>query len=121
VVIVDDHAPFRDAAQAVLGAMDGFTVVGTAATGETGVALTRSLRPDLVLLDVNLPDVSGVEVSRLLATDHPAPLVLLLSTYDRSEFGDEVSECGAAGYLSKSDFGADRLLEVLDGRRCGEG
>lgn len=122
VVIVDDQAPFRGAAHAVLGAMTGFTVVGMADTGEAGLALTRSMQPDLVLLDVNLPGLSGVEVARLLAKEHPATLVVLVSTYDQSEFGDEVSQCGAAGYLRKSDFGADRLLDLLDGqRRCGQG
>jgi DNA-binding NarL/FixJ family response regulator len=122
VVIVDDQAPFRDAAEAVLGAMTGFTVVGTADTGEAGLAQILSRQPDLVLLDVNLPDLSGVEVARSVAKDRPATLVVLVSTYDETEFGDEVSQCGAAGYLSKSDFGADRLLDLLDGRRrCGQG
>ncbi len=122
VVIVDDQAPFRDAAHAVLGASVGFTVVGMADTGEAGLAQVLSMQPDLVLLDVNLPGLSGVEVARLLAKEHPATLVVLVSTYDQSEFGDEVSQCGAAGYLRKSDFGADRLLDLLDGRRrCGQG
>jgi DNA-binding NarL/FixJ family response regulator len=121
VLIVDDQAPFRDAAHAVLGAMTRFTVVGMADTGEAGLALARSMRPDLVLLDVNLPGVSGAEVARLLTGEHPATVVVLVSTYDQSEFGDEVSQCGAAGYLRKSDFGADRLLDLLDGRGCGEG
>jgi DNA-binding NarL/FixJ family response regulator len=88
VVMVDDQAPFRDAAHAVVGAMTGFTVVGAGETGESGLALTRSTRPDLILLDVNLPGLSGVEVSGLLARDHPATLVVLVSTYDRSDLGD---------------------------------
>ncbi len=66
VLIVDDEAPFREAADVVLGVMTDFTVVGTVETGEEGLALARSLRPDLVLLDVNLPGMSGVGVSLLL-------------------------------------------------------
>jgi len=117
VVIVDDQAPFREAARAVLEAMVGFAVVGSAETGEEGLALARSLRPDLVLLDVNLPGLTGVEVSRLLTDQEFAANVVLVSTYDVSEWGEEVSQCGAVGYLRKSDFGADRLLELLDGGR----
>jgi CheY-like chemotaxis protein len=113
VVIVDDQAPFRDAAQAVVEVMDGFTVVGTAETGEDGLTLVRSLDPDLVLLDVNLPGISGVEVSRRLADEGSSAAVVLVSTYDVSECEDEVSRCGAAGYLRKSDFGADRLRELV--------
>jgi DNA-binding NarL/FixJ family response regulator len=113
VVIVDDQAPFRDAARAVLGVTAGFTVVGTAETGEEGLALVRSLRPDLVLLDVNLPGVSGLEVSRLLTQHGCTAAVVLVSTYEVSEWGDEVSECGAAGYLRKSDFSPGRLLDLL--------
>ena len=115
VLIVDDETPFREAADAVLGVMTDFTVVGTVETGdEEGLALARSPRPDLVVLDVNLPGMSGVGVSLLLTEEQPTALVVLVSTYDESEFGTEVSRCGAAGYLRKSDFGADRLLELLD-------
>jgi DNA-binding NarL/FixJ family response regulator len=117
VVIIDDQAPFRDAARAVVETMAGFVVVGSAATGEDGLALTRSLCPDVVLLDVNLPGMSGVEVSRVLAREDNPAAVVLVSTYDATELGEDVSECGAAGYLRKSDFGADRLLEVLGDRR----
>jgi DNA-binding NarL/FixJ family response regulator len=117
VVIVDDQAPFRDAARAVVEAMVGFSVVGVAETGEEGLVLARSLRPDLVLLDVNLPGLNGVEVSRLLTDQAFTAKVVLVSTYDVSEWGDEVSQCGAVGYLRKSDFDADRLLELLHGGR----
>ena len=113
VVIVDDQAPFREAAKAVLDATAGFAVVGSAETGEDGLRLARSLRPDLVLLDVNLPGLNGMEVSRVLAQEDSATTVVLVSTYDESEWGDEVSRCGAAGYLRKSDFGPDRLRELL--------
>ena len=113
VLVVDDQSPFRDAAGAVLEAMSGFTVVGSAATGEEGLALARSLRPDLVVLDVNLPGLGGVEVAHRLAQEGSAEVVVLVSTYDESELGDELSRCGATGYLRKSDFGPDRLRELL--------
>lgn len=118
VLVVDDQSPFRDAAGAVLGAMSGFTVVGSAATGEEGLALARALGPDLVVLDVNLPGLSGVEVAHRLAQEGASAVVVLVSTYDESELGDELSQCGATGYLRKSDFGPDRLRELLAaGRR----
>ena len=117
VVIVDDQAPFRDAATAVVETMPGYAVVGSAASGEDGLALTQELRPDVLLLDVNLPGMSGVEVARVLAGESTSTAVVLVSTYDVTELAEDVADCGAAGYLRKSDFGADRLLEVLAGER----
>ncbi len=114
VLIVDDQAPFRDAARAVVEATAGCTVVGAAETGEEGLELARSVRPDVVVLDVNLPDLDGVEVSRRLTEERSATAVVLVSTYDVDECADDVSRCGAVGYLRKSEFGPDRLLELLE-------
>lgn len=116
VVVVDDQAPFRDAARAVIEATPGFAFVGSAETGEQGLVLVRSLSPDVVLLDVNLPGASGVEVARRLTDEGSEAAVVLVSTYDEAECDDDVSRCGAVGYLRKSDFGADRLIELLDHR-----
>jgi len=109
VLVVDDQPPFRRAAEAVVDVMDGFTVVGSAESGEEAVRLSEELRPDLVLLDVNLPAMSGTETCRHLSRQEPAPIVLLVSTYDPGEWAEDVAECGAAGYLRKSEFGPDRL------------
>jgi len=112
VLVVDDQPPFRQAAEAVIEALDGFTLAGRAESGEEAVEAAAALHPALVLLDVSLPAMSGPEVCRILSEQDPAPVVVLVSTYDSSEFGDEVRTCGAAGYLRKSEFGPDRLLQV---------
>ena len=112
VVIVDDQEPFRRAGAAVIEAMSGFELVGVAETGEGSVDLARAVGPDLVLMDVNLPGMSGPEAARLLRLLDPAPVVVLLSTYDQSDYGDETHDCGAAAYISKSAFEPDLLRRV---------
>jgi DNA-binding NarL/FixJ family response regulator len=112
VVIVDDQAPFRRAGGAVVEATGDFELVGVAETGEASVELARDVKPDLVLMDVNLPGMSGIEAARLLRRLDPAPVVVLLSTYDQSEYGEETEGCGAAAYISKSAFEPDLLRQV---------
>jgi len=116
VVIVDDQEPFRLAARMVVEATDGFDVAGEAETGEDGVAMAAA-GADLVLMDVNLPGMNGLEAARLLRRIDPAPVVVLLSTHDQSDYGDETRNCGAAAYISKSAFERDLLRRVwLDAR-----
>jgi len=112
VVIVDDQLPFRRAAQAVVESTDEFTVVGAVETAEECLAQIADTRPDLILMDINLPGIDGVEASRRLRIDHPAVAVILLSSYDEAEFADLTDDCGAAAYVPKSMFGPDRLDEV---------
>jgi DNA-binding NarL/FixJ family response regulator len=109
VVIVDDQLPFRRAAQAVVESTDSFEVVGAFETAEQGMAAVDDLRPDLILMDVNLPGIDGVEASRRLRLQHPDVVVILLSSYDEAEFADLTQDCGAAAYVPKSAFGPDRL------------
>jgi DNA-binding NarL/FixJ family response regulator len=112
VLIVDDQAPFRMAARMVVDATDGFDVVGEAETGEDGVTMASELAPDLVLMDVNLPGIDGLEATRrILAADGP-PVVLLLSTYEEAEYAPRAAECGAASYVPKASFGPDRLEDA---------
>jgi DNA-binding NarL/FixJ family response regulator len=117
VLIVDDQAPFRAAARTVVELTEGFAVVGESASGEDSVTAAQTLEPDLVLMDVNLPGIDGAEATRrilnaaLLVSRHPA--VLLLSTYEAAEYAPRAAECGAAGYLSKADFGPDALAAWL--------
>ena len=109
VLIVDDQEPFRLAARMVVEATEGFDVVGEAETGEDSVAMAAELHPDLVLMDVNLPGINGLEATRqILAGDSPV-VVLLLSTYEEEEYAPRAAECGAAAYIPKAVFGPDRL------------
>jgi DNA-binding NarL/FixJ family response regulator len=110
VLIVDDQEPFRMAARLVVEATDGFDVVGEAETGEDSVEMARELSPDLVLMDVNLPGINGLEATRQIIGDRSEPVVvLLLSTYEEDEYAPRAAECGAAAYIPKAAFGPDRL------------
>jgi DNA-binding NarL/FixJ family response regulator len=110
VLIVDDQEPFRLAARMVVDATDGFDVVGEAETGEGSVEMARELGPDLVLMDVNLPGINGLDATRqILAERSDSVIVLLLSTYEEEEYAPRAAECGAAAYIPKAVFGPDRL------------
>jgi DNA-binding NarL/FixJ family response regulator len=110
VLIVDDQEPFRSAARMVVEATDGFDVVGEADTGEESVVKSRALEPDLVLMDVNLPGINGLEATKqILAARSGGVVVLLLSTYEEAEYAPKAAECGAAAYIPKASFGPDRL------------
>ncbi|MGY1616798.1 response regulator transcription factor [Geodermatophilus sp. SYSU D00691] len=109
VLIVDDQEPFRRAAAAVVELTDPFVVVGAAESGEDCLAAVPGLRPDLVLMDVGLPGMDGMQTARRLSALGRPPVVVLVSTRDEEEFGDEVRACGAAAYIKKSEFDAARL------------
>ncbi|HEV7810601.1 MAG TPA: response regulator transcription factor [Candidatus Limnocylindrales bacterium] len=103
ILIIDDHAPFRVQARVLLAA-DGFDVVGEAIDGASGLAAARALRPDLVLLDIGLPDVEGFEVARELALDGPPPLVVLTSSREASEYGPRLATSPALGFIPKDEL-----------------
>ena len=110
VLIVDDQEPFRMAARMVVEATDGFEVVGEAETGEDSVRMAEELAPDLVLMDVNLPGINGLDATRQILSAHAdRVVVLLLSTYEEEEYAPRAAEVGAAAYIPKSVFGPDRL------------
>src|SRR2546423_11352005 len=100
VLIVDDHAGFRLSARRILEA-DGYEVVGEAHDGRSAIAASRRLRPDIVLLDVHLPDLDGFEVARELTAEPGAPAIVLTSSHDSEDFGDSVSRSRAAGFVPK--------------------
>ncbi len=97
------------AARMVVEATDGFDVVGEAETGEDSVVLAADLAPDLVLMDVNLPGIDGLEATRQILSASDVVVVLLLSTYEEEEYAPKAAECGASAYIPKSYFGPDRL------------
>jgi CheY-like chemotaxis protein len=107
VLVVDDQETYRRAMTAVVDATDGFVVVGVAESGEQSLEAVAALRPHLVLMDVNLPGIDGIEASRRLSADPGGPAVVLLSTYDADEFDSAGS--GAVAYVPKAEFGPDRL------------
>jgi DNA-binding NarL/FixJ family response regulator len=109
VLIVDDQEPFRQAARMVVELTDGFEVVGEAETGEDSVAMSQELHPGLVLMDVNLPGINGLDATRQILGSSDTVVVLLLSTYEEAEYAPRAAECGAAAYIPKSSFGPDRL------------
>jgi DNA-binding NarL/FixJ family response regulator len=107
VLVVDDQDAYRRAMTAVVAETPGFVVVGSASTGEESLVVARELGPDLVLMDVNLPGIDGIEAASRLAG---GSVVVLLSTYDEDEFDSE--GCGAAAYVSKAAFSPERLQQV---------
>ncbi len=110
VLIVDDQAPFRDAARAVVERANGFDLVAEAESGEDAVAAVDRARPDLVLMDINMGGISGIEAATQISVAHPEVTVFLLSTYNVEDLPPDVAECGAAAYLNKEEFGG-RLLK----------
>jgi adenylate cyclase len=113
VVIVDDQEPFRLTARAVVESTAGFEVVGEAESGEAGIELAERLSPDLVLMDVKLPGIDGIEATRRIVGEVPRRVVILvLSTEAASEYATSAEESGAAAYISKSDFSPDRLEQA---------
>ncbi|UGS35809.1 response regulator [Capillimicrobium parvum] len=114
VLIVDDHPSFRATARLLLE-VEGYHVIGEAKDGEEAIRQAADLQPDLVLLDVNLPDIDGFAVaSRLTEPDaDPAPAVILTSSRDPSDFGSQVASSGARGFIPKADLSGDSLAALL--------
>jgi DNA-binding NarL/FixJ family response regulator len=112
VLIVDDQAPFRRAARAVVTATPGFEVVGEAESGEEAVAMADALGPGLVLMDINLPGINGIEATRRITAAHPDAVVVLLSTYQAGDLPADADSCGAAAYVHKEEFGPALVQDV---------
>ena len=112
VLVVDDQLPFRNAARAVVDRMSGFDVVGEAESGEDAVAMVEQLQPDLVLMDINMGAMDGIEATRLIVSSSPAVMVVLLSTYDLSDLPPEARTSGASAYVPKDDFWGRGIREL---------
>jgi DNA-binding NarL/FixJ family response regulator len=112
VLIVDDHDGFRAQARALFVAA-GFEVVGEAGDGVSGIRATRNLRPDVVLLDVQLPDISGFDVAERIREQPEPPAVVLISSRDASDYGARVERSGALGFISKAELSAGALRAML--------
>jgi DNA-binding NarL/FixJ family response regulator len=112
VLIVDDHADFRESARAMLEA-SGFVVVGEAADGAEAVAAEARLRPALVLLDIQLPDVDGFELAEALSGATDPPVVVLVSSRDAEAYGDRVAASPARGFIAKFELSGRSLSKLV--------
>jgi DNA-binding NarL/FixJ family response regulator len=112
VLVVDDHAVFRSATRLVVAMEPAFTVVAEAASGETAVALATELRPAMVLMDVNLPGMDGIEATRRILSAQPEIVVVLLSAYDLDDLPADARTCGAVACFHKSDVSPAGLWQA---------
>jgi DNA-binding NarL/FixJ family response regulator len=112
VLIVDDHGSFRESARRLLEA-EGFIVIGEAVDGNAGIAAAQQLDPDVVLLDIGLPDLDGFEVAARLAAMSVRSAVVLTSSHDVSEFGPALKDSPARGFIFKADLSGAALTGLL--------
>ena len=112
VLIVDDHADFRRSARAMLE-VEGFAVVGEAANGAGALSILTTLRPDIVLLDIQLPGVDGFDVADLLAAGLDPPVVVLVSSREADSYGRRLERSAVRGFIAKSDLSGAALTAVL--------
>jgi DNA-binding NarL/FixJ family response regulator len=115
VLIVDDDPRFRTQARDVLEA-DGFVVVGEAADGASGLEAANTLRPEVVLLDIGLPDVEGFEVAKALSVDGPPPWVVLTSSRDARAYGRRLTNGHALGFIPKERISGPAIRALVDRR-----
>jgi two-component system response regulator NreC len=117
VLVVDDHAVIRKGIQGILGACPKWQVSGEAANGEEAVQLTRDLQPDIVLMDISMPGMGGLEATRAIRNVCPDAKVLMLTLHDSLEWVETALHAGAQGYLLKSDTESElmRALNVVAG------
>jgi CheY-like chemotaxis protein len=110
ILIVDDDKRFRGIARRLLES-EGFDVVGEAEDGQAALTAARELEPDVVLLDIQLPDLDGLEVAEQLAAPG-GPAVVLTSTRDECDFGPQLRESGARGFVPKGELSAERIAKL---------
>ena len=112
VLVVDDQAPFRAAARAVIDRVQGFDLVGEATSGEEAVELVETLRPSVILMDINMGAMDGIEATRIITGTHPDTVVILVSTYTEDEMPPAARKCGAAAYVNKDEL-SPRVIRRL--------
>ena len=116
VLVVDDQRPFRVAARGLLAGTPGLTIVGEATSGEEAVELATRLRPRLVLMDVRLPGIDGIEATRRILAIAPATVVVLVSTHRQTDLPGGWATCGAAAFWPKEELDVDALGALVAGR-----
>jgi DNA-binding NarL/FixJ family response regulator len=116
VIVVDDQAPFRLAARAVLRRTAGFELVGEAGNGLEAITLAEDVHPDLVLMDINMPEMGGIEATRQIMAELPETVVILCSTYGVSDLPPEAATSGARAYVHKEQLDATTIRRLWDER-----
>jgi DNA-binding NarL/FixJ family response regulator len=119
VLVVDDQAPFRAAARAVLRRLEGFEFAGEASSGREAIDLVDRLQPALVLMDINMPEMSGIEATRQITAAHPDVVVILCSTYDATDLPPAAVESGATAYVNKERLASDTIRQLWEERNSG--
>jgi DNA-binding NarL/FixJ family response regulator len=115
VLVVDDHAVLRRGIQSIVRAWPEWEVAGEASSGEEAVTLNSQLKPDIILMDISMPGIGGLEATRIICRQQPTARILLLTLHDSIEWVRSAFEAGARGYLLKSDTEAEliRALEAV--------
>jgi DNA-binding NarL/FixJ family response regulator len=114
VLIVDDQLPFREASRMVVEMTDGFEVAGEAENGREAIELVSELEPDLVLMDVQMPGIDGIETTRQISALPDAPAVIVMSTHESGDYVGMAVAAGAVGFIPKSQFSFDTLAEMWE-------
>lgn len=120
VLIVDDHAMVREGLKVLLEPLEYVAIIGAAATGAEALAAARQHRPDVVLLDINLPDMSGIDVCQLLTAEQPGLKILALTTFNEKLYVMRMMQSGAAGYVLKNALPeelAEAITKVFAGKK----
>lgn len=119
VLMADDHTMFREGVRLLLETRGGFEVVGEAATGREAVELARSLRPDVIVMDIGMPDMNGLDATRLIQADNPSSRVLILTMHDTDEYFFSALDAGASGYVLKEAASNDLVNAIESVSRGG--
>ncbi|MCU1398567.1 MAG: response regulator receiver protein [Acidimicrobiales bacterium] len=112
VLVVDDQAPFRAAARAVVDRLAGFEIVAEAESGESAIEMVDALHPQVILMDINMGGIDGIEATTRIAGKHPQTMIVLLSTYELGDLPPSARTSGASAYVNKDEFGG-RILRTL--------
>jgi two-component system invasion response regulator UvrY len=116
VLVVDDHAPYRAVARIVVGLSPGFRCIGEASSGEDAVGAARRFGAQLVLMDIHLPGISGIEATRRIVAQDERTVVVLFSTYTEGDLPPTARTCGATAYVHKEEMSPAVLRRLWDAR-----
>jgi DNA-binding NarL/FixJ family response regulator len=119
VLIVDDQTPFREASRMVVEMTDGFEVAGEAENGQQALDLVGDIRPDLVLMDVQMPGTDGIETTRMISALPDPPAVVVMSTHESGDYAGMAVAAGAIGFVPKSQFSFETLETMWKLARSG--